>query len=71
MNIEPFEKFLNTLTPEIIEQITEKAGLRAEEVRNDPEADAKTFVGNQIAAISLTYSIELLSLYHKWLEQQL
>ena len=64
--MEPFEKFLSTLTPEIIEHITEKAGLRAEEVRNDPETDPKTLLGNQI---SLTYSIELLALYHKWLGQ--
>ncbi len=67
--MKPFEKFLNTLTPEIIEQITEKAGFKAEKVRNDPETDPKTLLGNQIAAISLTYSIELLALYHKWLGQ--
>lgn len=69
--MEPFEKFLSTLTPEIIEQITAKAELKAEEIRNDPETDPKTFLGNQIAAISLTYSVELLALYHKWLGQQL
>ena len=67
--MDPFDKFLSTLTPEIIEHITEQAGLRAEEVRNDPETDPKTLLGNQIAAISLTYSIELLALYHKWLGQ--
>lgn len=67
--MKPFEKFLNTLTPEIIEQITEKAGFKAEEVRDDPGTDPKTLLGNQIAAISLTYSIELLALYHKWLGQ--
>lgn len=70
MNIGNFEDFMATITPEIIEQITADANLKAAQMRESAEPGDRTNFGNQVACISLTYSLELLGLYHKWLEQQ-
>lgn len=70
MNIGNFNDFLATLTPETIEQIARDANLKLSQAREGLSPIDPTFIGTQISAISLTISLELLGLYHKWLEQQ-
>ncbi len=69
MMIGKFDDFLKTVTPEVIEQISNDANLKAAQVREG--SSGLTLLGNQIGMVSLTFSLELLGLYHKWLEQQL
>lgn len=70
MKIGDFSDFMATLTPEIVEQITDDANLRAAQIREDADQSDITKAGNQVAIIAFTYSLELLGLYHAWLEKQ-
>lgn len=70
MRIGDFNDFVATLTPEVVGQITADAQLKVEQMREDSDTNDKTWLGNQIAAISFTYALEILGFYHKWLEEQ-
>lgn len=64
MKLPSFQDFLSTLTPEKIEQIMSDAKAKFEET-------SCMGSGEQICAISWTISMELLALYHLWLEESL
>lgn len=64
MKFPSFQDFLSTLAPEKIEQIMLDAKVKCEEA-------SCMGSGEQIAAISWTVSLELLALYHLWLEESL
>lgn len=63
MHLPDFQDFLRTLTAEKITQIMEDAQKKA--MQASPNGS-----GGQISAISWTISLELLALYHLWLEDQ-
>ena len=62
-----FNDFVSSLTPEILAQIVDDANLKAAQVRAEKSGNA---IANQIGAVSLTMSLELLGLYHNWLSQE-
>lgn len=64
MKFPSFQDFLSTLSPEKIEQIMLDAKAKCEEA-------SCMGSGEQISAISWTVSLELLALYHLWLEEAL
>lgn len=64
-----FSDFLASITLDVFEDIMSDANQKAAEVRALQNADDKSNLGNQIAAVSYTIALELLALYHKWLEQ--
>ena len=59
-----FQDFLSTLSQEKTEKIVLDAKLKCEALSNSG-------AGEQISAISWTISLELLALYHLWLEGSL
>lgn len=59
-----FEDFLASLTPDKIENILADARKKNNEA-------AGFGLGGQSAAVSWTVSLELLSLYHLWLQESL
>lgn len=65
-----FDDFLHSITQEIAEQITNDALMKSKQVGQDSPPGDEAKMGNQIAMIAFTYSVELLGLYHKWLGQQ-
>lgn len=71
LNIGNFNDFIATLTQDTLEQIAADANLKLSQARDAVDSSDPSFVGTQISALSLTISLELLGLYHKWLEQQL
>ena len=71
LNIGNFNDFIATLTQDTLEQIAADANLKLSQARDAMDSSDPSFVGTQISALSLTISLELLGLYHKWLEQQL
>lgn len=71
MDIGNFNDFMDTLTPETLEKIAADANLKLSQVRQEMNPSSQAFLGTQMGAVSLTISLELLGLYHKWLEQQL
>lgn len=64
MQFPKFQDFLATLSPEMITGIMEDAKLKCESLTS-------AGTGEQIGAISWTISLELLALYHVWLEESL
>ena len=62
-----FDDFLNTITHEDIEHIAEESN----EFLSDIKESDPSSLGHQIYAVSHVCSIELLRLYHKWLQQEL
>lgn len=66
-----FEDFMLSITGDVIEQISDDATLKAKQLEKPIDNDLQKYFGNQVAAIAFTISLELLGLYHKWLEQQL
>lgn len=61
MKLPDFQEFLSTLAPNKIEQIMADAKIKCSDVSG-------MGFGEQVAAISWTISLELLALYHLWLE---
>lgn len=64
MYIGPFNDFMATITPEHINSICDDANEKV-------AAIMPSGLGTQIGIVSYTIAIELLGLYHKWLEQEL
>lgn len=67
--LKSFDEFLKILTPEKIKEIADSANESSKELRQD--STYSTLLGNQVAGVSLTFTIEVLSLYHEWLSEQL
>lgn len=63
MDVGNFSDFLDTLTPEVIVSVCNDAKQKAVEMANLGS-------GDQILGMSWTISLEMLGLYHKWLEGQ-
>ena len=61
-----FNDFLLFLDQKKIENILSDAQLKAKEVQF---LDSQNGIGNQIAVLSFTISLEVVGLYHAWLEQ--
>jgi len=67
-NLKDFNDFLKSITQEDLNAIFEDANKKAAEAR-DAMSSGKEYFGNQIGVVSYTIALELLGLYHKWLEQ--
>lgn len=66
-----FDEFMASFGPEEVAAIMSDANEKAAEIRKiTPDSD-KTNLGNQIGVVSFTIALEIVGLYHKWLEQQL
>lgn len=50
--------------------IVDDANLKAMEARNGMDQDNPAFFGTQVGVIAYTIAIELLGLYHKWIEKR-
>lgn len=71
MSIGSFDDFMRTIKPDYIEQIAEDANEKATAILSNMGPSNPGLLGTQVGVISYTIAIELLGLYHKWLEQQL
>ena len=71
MNLPPFEDFLATLDPDTISAIMGDASNAAKVVSNTPLADERDKFPLQVMSISYQVALEVLAVYHKWLEQEL
>jgi len=60
-----FEDFLATLTPEVQYDIQKANASRVSQV----DENIETAVSEMLYAISLSTSLELLRLYHQWLDE--
>ena len=66
--VKNFNDFLNSLTPDKISKIVNKANQDVEIFRN--QEDGRTRLGNQIGNISLNLTLGVFEEYHKWLHQE-
>lgn len=64
-----FNDFMSSFSPEDVMAIVDDANQKAQDIRNTMSPSDPSFVGSQIGVISYTIAIELLGLYHKWLEE--
>lgn len=64
-----FNDFLASITPDDVADIMDDASQKAAEIREKTSLGDNTRFGNQIGIVSYTIALELLGLYHKWLEQ--
>lgn len=64
MNFPHFKNFLNTLTPEVVKEIMDRA-----QEANDKSKEIGP--GGEVPTVSWTISMELLARYHLWLQQSL
>lgn len=71
LNLPPFEDFLATLDPDTISGIMGDANQAAKSVNRVSLADQSDKVPLQVLSISYQTALELLAVYHKWLEQNL
>lgn len=65
-----FNEFLASISPEDTAEIMNDANQKALQMRETMDPHDPARFGNQIGAISYTIALELLGLYHKWLEQE-
>ena len=65
-----FDEFMSSFGMDEVMAIIDDANQKAREVSGQMAPDDPAFIGTQIGAISYTIAIELLGLYHKWLEQE-
>lgn len=71
MNLPPFEDFLATLDPDTTSGIMKDANNAAKLVNKTPLSDERDKIPLQVLSISYQIAIEVLAVYHKWLEQEL
>ena len=64
-----FNEFLASITADDVADIMGDANQKAAEIRAKTMPGEKTALGDQIGIVSYTIALELLGLYHKWLEQ--
>ena len=67
--LKDFNDFLESISIEDAAAIMDDANYKAAEIRKNSPPNDPTRFGDQIGAISYTITLELLGLYHKWLEQ--
>lgn len=65
-----FNDFLKFISPDVMTAIFEDANKKASDIREKTDFTNVAWLGNQIGIISYTIALELLGLYHKWLEQE-
>ena len=65
-----FDDFMSSFGIEDVYAIIDDANQKAFEVRTEMNPNDPAFVGTQFGIISYTIAIELLGLYHKWLEEE-
>jgi len=66
-----FNNFREFLTDDKISEIGSRANISASCFRENMSITDPGYVDTQIAAMSMTMSIEMLNLYHEWLSKQL
>ena len=64
-----FNEFLASITTDDVIDIMADANQKAAEIRAVTMPGEKTGLGDQIGIVSYTIALELLGLYHKWLDQ--
>ncbi|MDE7054418.1 MAG: hypothetical protein K2O84_06330 [Oscillospiraceae bacterium] len=64
-----FNEFLASITSDDVASIMSDANQKAAEIRAKTTSTEKTGLGDQIGIVSYTIALEILGLYHKWLEQ--
>lgn len=65
-----FDDFMSSFSLEEVYAIVDDANQKASEIRCEMDPNNPAFVGTQVGVISYTIAIELLGLYHKWLEEE-
>lgn len=61
-----FSDFFASIDEEKIDAIMNDANIKASHVQATMDENDPAYVGNAIASIAFTISIELLRLYHEW-----
>ena len=69
MTLPSFEEFISTLDKDTISGIMKDANNAAKLVLETPVSDPQDLPGLQIQSVAFQISLELLAVYHKWLEQ--
>lgn len=69
MALPPFQEFLASLDKETLAGIMRDAGEAAKLVLDDPKNDPRDIPDLQVRSMALQTSLEVLAVYHKWLEQ--
>lgn len=68
--LKDFNDFLNFISPELMSGIFDDANKKAADIREKITLNDAAWLGNQIGIVSYTIALEILGLYHKWLEQE-
>lgn len=71
MNLPPFEDFLSSLDPDIISGVMGDANNAAKIIEEIQLSNEQSRIPLQILSISYQVSLEILAVYHRWLEQEL
>lgn len=71
MQFPSFDDFMATLSPDTVAGIMGDANAASRLVKPDKLTYPEDAAGLQVLSISFQVSLELLAVYHKWLEQQL
>lgn len=69
MEFPSFEEFLSTLDKDTISGIMKDANIAAKTAGNVPLTNNTDRPATQVLALSYQISLEVLAVYHKWLEQ--
>ena len=69
MELPSFQEFIDSLDKETISGIMKDANNAAKLVLGTPVSDPQDLPGLQIQSVAFQISLELLAVYHKWLEQ--
>ena len=71
MTLPPFEQFMASLDPETVSGIMRDANNAAKIAASTDGINPLNVPGLQAQAMSFQVALELLAVYHKWLEQEL
>lgn len=71
MNLPPFEDFLASMDPDTIAGIMKDASNASKAVYKTPLSVESDRLPLQVLSISYQVALEVLAVYHKWLEQEL
>ena len=66
--MEDFRDFVSSISEADVASIIDDASAKAAEARKRMSPESPDFFGNQLGVISYTIALELLGLYHKWLQ---
>lgn len=64
-----FNDFVRSISTETLMAISSDAQLKMAEVQKSIDLSGPALLGTQVVAVAYTISLELLGLYHQWLEQ--